>query len=144
MADFIDYQQLKEDFKQAITNANLGFATILLDAMDREFTIQNMPLLDIRIKKVVPEAITNQTYYTACTVECEICTFDLTNRAEAAKIRDNLANALQRFVKDNPRFSSLVNTILVGQGNFGTGESKAEGAFVAGAVLEFLPQIYTE
>lgn len=144
MADFINYDQITTDFEAAVNGANMGFKTVLVDAMDRDFIIENMPLLDIRVKRAAPEPITNQTYYSDLTIEAEICAFDLTNRREAAKLRNDLANALQRFFKDHPRFSSLVDTTFVGQADFGTGESKAEGAFVAGAVLEFHPKLYAE
>lgn len=146
MADFINYDQITTDLEAAVKAApgQLGFAQVLVDAMDRDFIIENMPLLDIRVKRAVPEPITNQTYYSDLTIECEICAFDLTNRREAAKLRNDLANALQRYLKDNPRFSGLVDTTFIGQADFGTGESKAEGAFVAGAVLEFHLKLYAE
>lgn len=146
MADFINYDQITTDLEGAVKGqpGQLGFAQVLVDAMDRDFVIENMPLLDIRVKRAVPEPITNQTYYSDLTIECEICAFDLTNRREAAKLRNDLANALQRYLKDNPRFSGLVDTTFIGQADFGTGESKAEGAFVAGAVLEFHLKLYAE
>ena len=148
MSDFIDYDLILSDFKAVLDNASLTTGglpvTVLIDAMDRDFVIENMPLIDLRVKKLDPQATTNRTYYSDLTIEAEICTFDLTNRREAAKLRNDLTNALQRFVKDNPRFSLPIETTTVGQVNFLTGESKAEGAFVAGAVCEFHPTIYSE
>lgn len=143
-APFVDYNQLTEDFQAAVQAADLGFTTVFCNANDRDFVITQMPLLDIRVKRIDPEPITNATYYSDLTIEAEICAHDMTNRREAAKLRDGLTNALQRFVKDNPRFSGFVDTTFIGQGNFGTGESKNEGAFVAGAVLEFHVKFYTE
>jgi hypothetical protein len=96
------------------------------------------------VKRIDPAPVTNQTYYSDLTIEAEICAHSMTNRREAAKLRDGLTNALQRYVKDNPRFSAMVDTTFIGQGNFGTGESKAEGAFVAGTVLEFHAKFYSE
>lgn len=141
---FIDYDQILVDFQNAVTAANLGFQKVLLDANDRDFVISNMPLLDLRVKRVVPQAVTNATYYGDMTIEAEICAFDLADRRKAAKLRNDLTNALHGLVKANPRFSANLNTTLIGQVDFGTGESKAEGAYVAGAVLEFHPQLYTE
>lgn len=144
MADFIDYDQILTDLQTAVQSASLGFKSVFVDGDDHDFLIGNMPLLDLRIKRVVPQANTNTQYYSDLTIEAEVCAFDLTNRREAAKLRNDLTNALQRYVKDHPRFSSRVDTTLVGGGDFGTGESAKEGAFVAGAVLEFHPQLYTE
>lgn len=144
MSDFIDYDQLLEDFKTAIESQSLGFKQVLIDASDRDFIYDNMPLLDIRIKEADPTAITNATYYTTMILEAEVCAYSFTSRREAAKLRGELVNKLQLFVKQHPRWSAQLETTIIGKASFGTGESKAEGAFVAGAVLEFHPQLYTE
>lgn len=146
MSNFIDYNQLELDFQTAIKNASqsLGFKQVLRNASDRDFVYDNMPLLDIRFKTVEPQPITNATYYTTGVIEAEVVAYSLISREEAAKLRGELVNALQRFVKDNPRWSSQLETTIIGRVDFGTGESKAEGAFVAGAVCEFHPTIYTE
>lgn len=143
-AAFVDYDQIQLDFQAAVQGASLGFESVLLDANDRDYLIDKMPLLDIRIKGMDPTAITNATYYTDITLECEVCAYSLVSRRDAAKMRSELTNKLQRFVKDNPRFGANIETTFIGLGTFGSGESKAEGAFVAGAVLEFHVQLYTE
>ena len=144
MTDFVKYDTLLADFQAAVQGANLGFKQVLIDANDRDFIFNNMPLLDLRVKRSLPEPVTNQTYYTEVTVEAEVTVFDMTNRREAAKLRNDLTNALQRYVKDHPRFSGIVETVVIGQVDFLTGESKAEGAFVAGAVCQFQARLYTE
>lgn len=144
MTDFIDYDGILVDLQSAVQTANLGFKNVLVDADARDYLIPNMPLLDIRVKRVVPEPVTNATYYGDMTIEAEICAFDLTSRRKAAKLRNDLTNALHAFVKANPRFSSHLETTVIGQVDFGTGESKAEGAFVAGAVCELHPRLYSE
>lgn len=144
MADFIDYDQITLDLAAGIQAADLGFVTVLNDANDRDFLIDKMPLLDIRIKQMNPDARTNTSYYTDITVECEVCAYSLVSRRDAAKMRSDLTNKLQAWVKANRRFGANIETTFIGQGTFGTGESKAEGAFVAGAVLEFHVQLYTE
>lgn len=146
MAFFIPYSQICDDL-QAAFKAEPTLAavkTVAVDAMDRDFIFENMPLLDIRVKRAEPEPVTNATYYSDLTLEVEVCVYDMTNRGEAARIRNDLTNAIQLFVKANPRFSSSLETTIVGQVDFLTGESKAEGAFVAGATLELHPKIYTE
>jgi hypothetical protein len=143
-AAFIDYDLILTDFKNAVVTANLGFQSVYLDAGDIDYRNDQMPMLDLRWKKIEPEANTNATYYSIGIIEAEITAFDFTSRREAAKLRNDLTNALQRFVKDNPRFSSPVETVIIGQAVFATGESKAQGAFVAGAILEFHPTIFTE
>lgn len=145
-ADFIDYNLLEADFKAAVLAQPqaLGFKQVFTDASERDFIYDNMPLLDIRFKVADPTAITNATYYTIITMECEVAAYSFQSREEAAKLRGELVNKLQKFVKDNPRWSAQLETTTIGRADFGTGESKAEGAFVAGAVLEFHPQLYTE
>lgn len=144
MADFIPIDQIEDDLKAAVIAASLGFKSVHTNAMDRDFEISQMPLLDIRAKRIDPMPVTNATYYSDFTLELEICAHDMTNRDDAARIRNGLTNALLRFVKDNPRFSSSLESTIIGQIDLGTGESKAEGAFVAGAVIELHPKLYTE
>lgn len=149
MADFIKYRQILLDFKAAaatVTGPDTGkqFKQVFTNADERDFRYDNMPLLDVRWKRILPEPITNMTYYTDMTLEAEICVGDMTSRDECATIRDDLTNALQRYFKDHPRFSANVDTTFVGQTDFGTGESKSEGAFVAGAVLQFHIKLETE
>lgn len=144
MSDFIDYEGINNDFKAGVESANLGFLKVFVNASDRDFLYDNMPMLDIRIKSADPNAVTNTTYYTDILIEAEVVAYSFTSREEAAKLRGELVNKLQLFVKNNPRFSSQLETTFIGRAEFGTGESKAEGAFVAGAVLEFHPQLYTE
>jgi hypothetical protein len=146
MADFINFDQICLDLQTGVQQApsQLGFANVFVDANDRDYVFQNFPLLDIRVKRMDPQQITNQTYYSDVTLEAEIVAQSMTNRAEAAKLRYDLLNALCRYLKDNPRFSGLVDDTAIGQANFVTAESKTDGAFVAGVVLEFHPKIYTE
>jgi hypothetical protein len=144
VTDFIDYDQIQLDFQAAVEGANLGFESVLLDANDRDYLIDNMPLLDIRFKTMEPQADHQCHLLHGIVMECEVVRLFLYFPREAAKLRGELVNALQRFVKDNPRWSSAARNHNNRARHFGTGESKAEGAFVAGAVLEFHPQLYTE
>jgi hypothetical protein len=144
MTTFVDYNQLQDDFKTAVEGGSLGFKTVLEDANLRDFLFDNMPLLDIRVKEADPQATTNKTYYVPIVIECEISAYSLVSRRDAAILRGQLVDALQRFVKDHPRFSSGIETTTLGKVNFGSGEDKAQGAFVAGAVLEFNVYVYAE
>lgn len=146
MTDFVDTEGLLEDFRTLIEAQplSLGFQKVFLNASDVDFLFSNAPLLDLRIRRGKPVPTTNATYYTTLLLEAEIVVYSMTSREEAAKLRSSLTNELQRLVKNNPRFSAGLETTIVGDFEFGTGESKAEGAFVAGAVLEFYPQLYTE
>lgn len=144
MTAFIDYELIINDFKNAIVAANLGFRAVYIDAGDIDYRSDQMPMVDLRWKKVTPEASTDATYFTPGVIEAEVTAFDFTSRREAAKLRNDLTNALQRYVKDHPRFSSPLETTIIGQVVFATGESKAQGAFVAGAIAEFHPTIYTQ
>lgn len=143
MTTFVDYVTIVDDLKNAVSAASLGFATVFANANDRDFSFQNTPLLDLRVKQANPTAITNRSYFTDLTIEAEIMAYSMTGRRDAAIMRDGLTNALQEFVRDNPRFSGFVDTTYIGQVNFGTGESKNDGAFVAGAVCEFHAQFET-
>ncbi len=150
MTVFIDYRTILTDLQALIIASNTVYDVtdptklkdVLLNANDRDWNPQNMPMLDLRLKRVIPDARSN-AYYAEVIVEAEIAVFDLTSRDEAATIRENLANSLQRLIQTNPRFSAMCDDTLIGVAEFGVGESKQEGAFMAGAVLDFRVFVYS-
>lgn len=144
MTDFINYSQVLLDMKNAVEGANLGFKTVFKNAGDYEFQYGNMPMLDFRVRRAIPQAVAGQTYYSDIVIEAEIACFDMTSRDKCATMRDNLTNALQRFFQENPRFGAYVDTTIVGTVEFETGETKAQGEFVAAAVAQFHVQFYSD
>lgn len=143
MTDFIDYDLITLDMAAAIRANVSGFKKVIEDASDRDFVVANMPLADVRVRRAIPIDEGGRNYWTDVVMEVELGAFDMTNRRDAAKIRNDLANAVQRYFQVNPRFSGAVDTTLVGNGEFATTESTAQGAFVAAAILQFIVKIYT-
>lgn len=140
---FVDYAQIVVDAVAAVTNASLGFAAVLSNANDRDFEVGNMPMVDIRVRRAFPEALAGRNDYVQVVLECEVATFDLTSLDKAAKMRDNLVSALQRFFQLNPRFSGSLDTTTIGATEFFTGENISDqGAFGAGAILEINVFLY--
>lgn len=144
MADFINYTQVLADMKAAVDGADLGFKSTHTDASDVDFRYDNMPMLDLRVRRAVPTAVAGQTYYSDITVEAEIAAFSMTSRSKCATMRNDLTNALQRFFQENPRFGAYVDSTLVGAVEFEVGETKAQGEFVAAAVATFHVLFYSE
>lgn len=146
LPDLFDYEGLQNDF-QALVDANnvdLGFAKVFQDANMRDFLTTNMPILDIRQHDADPQATTNETYYNQIVIECEICCYSLVSRREAAKMRNQLVDKLQRLVKNNRRFSAGIESTTLGRVVFAVGETKDQGNFVAGATLAFNVFLYAE
>jgi hypothetical protein len=125
------------DLQTAITASSLGFATVWKNADDRDYTFENMPLLDLRFKEARPQALAAGQYYVEVDVEAEIAAFDMTGRDKCATIRDNLTNALQQWVRTHPKFGASIDTTLLGKVVFDVGETKAQGPFVAAALVYF-------
>jgi hypothetical protein len=153
--NFVNYSQILEDFRAALAGASLinglSFATksdgsrsVFGNAQDTDFDYVNMPMADCRIRRADPENTAGQTYYNDIVIEVEIACFDMTSRAKCAKMRDDLTNAVQRFFQQNPHFSAFVDTVQVGAVDFETGETKAQGEFVAAAVAQFHVKLYSE
>ncbi len=144
MADkFVDYSLILDDAKAAVKAASLGFAKVKTNANDRDYVIENMPLLDLRIRRALPEALAARNNYVQVVIEAEIATFDLANRDKAAKMRDDLTSILQRFFQVNPRFSAGIDTVVIGPTDFETGEALGDqGAFAASAVTEINAFLY--
>lgn len=144
MSNFVNYPQILKDFRDAITAANLGFKAVKKNANERDYTVPNMPLLDVHFLRVVPENTAGNQYWNAVTIEAVIGVFNMTSRDEAATIRDDLTNKLQNFVRQNQRFSAFVDTTVVGPCEFETGEDAKQGAYVATAVAQFVVMLYSE
>lgn len=135
---FIDYTQVLTDMRNVVEAASLGFKRVFKNADDQEFTFMNCPLVDLRIRRVVPELVNiPQGYYSTLVVEAEIAAYDMTSRDKCATIRDNLTNALQGYFKANPRFSGWADSTEVGPAEFDVGETKQQGEFVAATVATF-------
>lgn len=141
---FHDYDQILLDARAAVETANLGFAKVMADANDRDYVIQNMPLCDLRVRRSTPDALGGQNYYGDITIEAEIATFDVTSLRDAAKMRNDLAGKLQKFFQQNPHFGAAMDTVIVGNVEFATGEDAKVGAFMASAVLEFHVKLYSD
>ncbi len=155
MTNFINYSQVLIDFRDTLAQATLingltfaikadGQKAVFKNAEDMDFDYVNMPMADCRLKRNIPENTAGNTYYNDLVVEVEIACFDMTSRDKCATIRDNLANAVQRVFQLNPHFSAFVDTVQVGTISFETGENKAQGEFIAAAVLEFHVKLYSE
>ena len=148
----IDYRQVLLDLKTLVEASStvydpLGttkFQAVKLNANDRDYVTMNMPMLDIRLKRAVPDARTNSTYYVEVILELEVAVFDLTSLDDAATIRDGLVNALQTLLQANPRFSSVIETTILGNVDFATGEDDKSGAFLSGAVMELHVFTYSD
>lgn len=141
---FIDYDTIITDCKAVVDSGSLGFKKVMIDAMDRDGLYDNMPLLDLRIRRSTPDALGGQNYYADITVEAEITTFDMTSLREAAKMRNDLLGKLQKFLQQNPHFSSASDTVLIGNSEFGTGEDPKTGAFLAAVVADFHIKLYAD
>lgn len=144
MTHFVNYTQILEDFRATLEAGNLGFKKVLKNASDMDFEYPNMPMADCRLKHIEPVNTAGQTYYIDIQIEVEVAVFDMTSRDKAATIRDGLTDAVQRLFQQNPHFSAMVDTVQIGAVDFETGETKAQGEFVAAAVAQFHAKLYSE
>lgn len=148
MTNFVDYAQILSDFKTTLEGATLinglTLTKVFKNATDLDFDYANMPMADCRLRQNVPENTAGNTYYNDILIEVEIACFDMTSRDNCATMRDNLTNAVQRLFQTTPHFSAAVDTVQVGAVDFETGETKAQGEFIAAAVLQFHVKLYSE
>lgn len=148
----IDYGQVLTDLVALLKGSNTVYdpsnqtkaREVLKNANDRDFVTMNKPLVDVRLKRAVPEPRTNVTYYTDVTVEIEIVAIDLTNLNDAATIRDGLVQAIQSLLRENRRFGASIDNTILGNVDFATGEDEKAGAFVSGAIMELHVFVYSE
>ncbi len=148
----IDYSQVLADLKTLLAGSQSVYnpadqtkaRDVLTNANDRDYVSMNMPLIDLRMKRAVPDPKTNVVYYTDVTVEIEIAVMDLTSLNDAATIRDDLVQAVQSLLKANRRFGASVDDTILGSVDFAVGEDAKAGAFLAGAVMELHVFVYSE
>lgn len=144
MASFINYAQILADMKAAVEGASLGFKSVHRNADTLSFQFQNMPMLDLRVRRAIPTNVSGQTYYSTIVVEAEIACFDMTSRDKCATMCQGLTDALQRFFQENPRFGAYVDSTVIGEVVFELGETKAQGEFIAAAVATFHVLFYSD
>lgn len=140
----IDYDLITLDMQATVIAGNLGFKKVLADASDTDFVFENLPMADVRFKRAIPNATGGNNYYTAVVMEIEIGANDMTSRRSSAKIRNDLIKALQELFQNNPRFSSSVDTTIIGNVECPNIETDDQGAFIASAVLEFHVMVYSQ
>lgn len=143
MTDFVDYDLITLDMAAAIRANVTGVKKVFADANDWDFVVESMPMVDVRMRRLIPEALGGRNYWVDAVMEVEVGAFDMTNRRDAAKIRNDLVNAIHRYFQVNPRFSGAVDTVIIGNGEFATTESTDQGAYVAVAVLLFNVKLYS-
>lgn len=147
MSNFIDYAQVLADMRDAVLAApnSLGFKRVTRNADDMDFQFQHMPMCDFRIRRASPDLVSIPNgYYSDILVEAEVAAYSMTSRDKCVTMCQDLTNALQGFFRENTRFGAYVDSTIVGVVEFEVGETKAQGEFVAAAVVTFHVLFSTE
>jgi hypothetical protein len=143
MTDFIDYDQILDDFVALIQAQVPEFASVGKNMPDRDFHMGNMPACDVRLGGIVPELTSiDNTYWTQVVLSCDIGAVDLSGYDEAATMRQDLLNKFHRAIQTNTRFSASVDTTVIGPVEFELAQDEKQGCFVAAAVAQVFVYCY--
>lgn len=141
----IDYDQIVADvvsLLKTMTGATQPYKLVGPDLMTRDFVFDNMPLADVRLATGDQQALAGQRYYSTILLEIEIAAFDLRDKAEAAKIRNELLARTQRLIVENPHYGATWDSVILGHVDFIAAENTKEG-FAASAVMQVQVNVYT-
>lgn len=142
----VDYFGIHESLATLIKNEVGQFKAVLIEAMDRELTLDNMPLCNVRLVSGEQEVRSlPNSYYLFLTFEIDVIAFSLTLFKEAATLRDSLLGAAQDAIQANRNFHvDLQTSSLVPSIRFGALAPEGAGGHVAVATFTVRCEAYIE
>lgn len=148
----INYNQITTD-ALAIIAAGSYTDTIkeyFKEAMDRDFLLGNMPLINIRLDEAIvnPRSLPNG-YYGAVLFKIDIASFDLSSFGKAAIVRNRILQEVQIQLQRNRVFGTGVETSVVGpniefSSGIVEGDNQAVRGHIASATIDFVVEVFIE
>lgn len=138
VAAVTDYNTLNDDLK-ALLVANVvdGDSNspddIQIEANDFQRQLMKHRQLNIRLTETDDRVRVGQSYYTTLTYEIDVAVYDLARFNDAAIIRNDLVRSIKITLRDNAKFSGVIDaTRTVGTA---FGDADAEKGFIAAAIV---------
>lgn len=144
MAQFIDYDQILDDLVSLIDANVTALRFVGKDIQDIDYNKGNVPSCDISLLSVNPVVRAGQDYYTELVIQLIIYNTDLRSRQEAAMIRNDIVSEVQDIIRKNPRFSSVIESTILGPVDLVVGESEEQGWTAAAANMQISVFVFTD
>lgn len=142
-----DFNQIADDL-QALLRTGLDGTVrpqhIMIDAMDTERGLNQMPYVDIRLQASEPQVRAGQDYYGGTTYDLYVAAFDLSSYRKAATLRNEIVRTIMATVRGTPRFSADLETSVTAGAEFDALESEKGKGFVAIAVVRIVCYVYED
>lgn len=132
----IDIDGIGESLRTRIELDVTDFNRVTYEMDERDDTIMNMPLADVRFVRMDPEVRAGNDYVVEASYIVTVEAFDFTSRREAATLRNGLVKTAMLGVKDNPRFDTDLESSFLGPAEFVDAKDDDTGAFVAMATFQ--------
>ena len=147
----IDYYTIQSDLHTIISAGTYtdGIKEFLIEAMDRDLMLGNMPFINIRLAEADIEirSLPNG-YYAYLSFKIDVVAFDFTEYKKAAIVRDRLMKEVQTVIQGNRAFSANVQTSSVGpKVTFSAGiadEDEDSRGHIAAATFEVVVEVSVE
>lgn len=144
MAQFINYDQILDDLVTLIQANVAGLNFVGKDIQDIDYNKGNVPFCDVSLLSINPAIRAGQDYYTEIVIQLIIYNTDLHSRSQAAMIRNNLVSEVQDTIRRNPRFSSNIESTILGVVDLAIGESEEQGWTAAAANMQISVFVFTD
>lgn len=119
---------------------------VFIEAMERETSFDNMPLVNIRLVDGTIEirSLPNG-YFFELNFEIDVVSFNLNHFKEAATLRDTLMKEIQDLVISNPRFhADLLTAHIMPNIQFSAGTPEGAGGHIAAGTLSVTAEAYVD
>ena len=140
----IDYTGIAEALAAVFADVD-GVATAGYELDQRDLSLTNMPIIDVRPADVDNEVRAGQDYVSNVSYQCDLYTFALSDVKKAATLRDKILKDAQNAVRANPQFHVDLETSILGVVEFSsTGKDEEVGAYSALATFAVVAIVFTD
>jgi hypothetical protein len=140
----IDYTGVAEALADVFRGVD-SVATAGYEVDQRDLSLTNMPIIDVRPADADNEIRAGQDYVTALSYQCDLYTFALSDAKKAATLRDTILKDAQNAVRANPQFHVDLETSFLGAVEFSsTGKDEDVGAYSSLASFAVIAIVFTD
>jgi hypothetical protein len=122
-------------------------SSIYIEAMERDFSLAHMPMINITLSEAQYELITLPNgYYAHIKIEVEVVAYDLSEYRKASKQRDDILKIVMETLRRTTNFNNdSVDSSIIGERvTFSAGTPEQAGGHIATATFSVLAKCYVD
>lgn len=141
---WIDFNQIQDDLVALINGGSTGAELVKKEADERDYAFNNMPLVDVRLTDSDPEVRSGRDYFVDTTFEVQVTTYDLSDFADAATLRQSVITAIVDLIRNNANFSASIESSVIGAHTFSSAKDEQSGAFMAAGTVQVVVKTFVD